>query len=100
MPELTLLVNHNLGTEEATRRIQDAVLELRRRNTYALSGIQESWMGSSGSFSCRMMGMSIEGTVDVDPAQVKLKGRFPWAALCFKKKAEHDIACKARRLLS
>ncbi len=100
MPELTLLVNHNLGTEEATRRIQEAVFELKRRNTRALSDVQESWMGSSGSFSCRMMGMSIEGTVDVDPAQVKLTGRFPRAALCFKKKAKHDITRKARRLLS
>ena len=100
MPQVTVCVKHHLGKEEAIRRIRSAVDNLKHRVTHTVSDIQESWTDGIASFSFRILKMSIEGTLNVEPLRVELRGRFPAAVLPFKKEIEKDIERKARRLLA
>ena len=100
MPQLTVSLEHKLGKEEAMRRIRGAIHQLKYRLAETVTELQESWEDGRAAFSFRDKGMSVEGTLNVEPLRVELTSRFPKAALIFKKKAEKDIERKARRLLA
>jgi len=100
MPQLTVSVEHNLGKEEATKRIRDAVHDAKCRLSDTITDVRECWEDGTAWFSFRVKGISVQGTLNVEPLRIKLQSKFPRGALLFKKKAEKDIERKARRLLT
>ena len=96
---MTISVPHNLGSEEATNRLKRLSKTLVEENHSILSDIHESWVDHTAHFSFRIMGFSIEGSLYVEDSQMRLEGKFPLAALPFKKGIEKDIRNAARKLM-
>ena len=99
MPRMDLSVSHELGAEEATKRLKRLSKTLVEENQGILSDIQESWVDHTAHFSFRVMGFSIQGSLYVEDSQVRLEGKFPIAALPFKKGIEKDIKSAAKKLM-
>jgi hypothetical protein len=100
MPSMTLSVPHNLGTEEATRRIVHLIAETKEHFGGMISDVNESWSGSTGTFNFRAMGFAVAGKIQVDASSVTIEIDFPFAALPFKSRVEKEILTQAQSLLA
>jgi hypothetical protein len=100
MPNIKLSVPHNLGQEEAKRRLTKLISESREKFRDQVSDLQESWNGNVDNFSFRAMGFSVDGKLDVQPSSLIIDMNFPWAVLPFKGKVESEILKHAAELLA
>ena len=100
MPKIALSVSHNLGAEEAKRRITHLVGECRKQFGCMVSDLEESWAGDTGRFGFRAMGFAVTGRLDVAPQAVDIEIAIPLAALPFKSRVEQEVFTHARELLA
>jgi hypothetical protein len=100
MPKIKVSVPHNLGQDEAKSRVSKLIAESRSKFGDKVTDLEESWTGNTDAFSLRVMGFSIDGKLDVQPAEVLIDINFPWAALPFKSRVESEIVKHARELLA
>ena len=100
MPKIDLSVVHNLGQEEAKKRISSLIADSRVRFAGRVSNMAESWNGYVDVFSFDAMGFSVNGKLDVQSTQVLIELNLPWAAYPFKARIEQEILTHARELLA
>jgi hypothetical protein len=100
MPKINLSVPHQLGQDEAKKRIASLMALNRGQFEGSVSDVTETWNDYTNTFSFRVMGFSVTGTLDVQPAQVHVQIHLPFAALPFKSRVEKDILARARALLA
>jgi hypothetical protein len=99
MPKINLSVPHSLAQEEAKNRITSLIADSRNRFAGRVSNAAESWTGFVDAFSFDAMGFSVNGKLDVQPAQVIIELNLPLAAYPFKGRIENEILTHARQLL-
>lgn len=100
MPSFKMSVPHKLSQDEAQRRIQGMLGDLKQQYGEQISNLEESWSGATGAFAMTAMGMKISGTLAVRPTEVALDGSIPFAAVPFKGQIEKLIRQEAERLLA
>jgi hypothetical protein len=100
VPKINLSVPHNLGQDEARRRITSMIADSRTRFAGRVSDVAECWSGYAGAFSFKAMGFSVTGKLDVQPAQVLVEINLPLAAYPLKGSIESEIQAHARHLLA
>ena len=100
MPKIDLSVAHQLGQEEAKKRIASLIADSRNRFAGRVSNAAESWNGYVDAFSFEAMGFSVSGKLEVQAAQVVIEMHLPWAAYPFKARIEQEILTHARQLLA
>lgn len=79
MPRYRTEVAHTLGQPEALARVR--VLAEHARRTSDLKG---AWSGNTFDFSVTFQGVSLRGTLSVEPDALKFDGRLPLLAMPFK----------------
>ncbi|HXQ72078.1 MAG TPA: polyhydroxyalkanoic acid system family protein [Pyrinomonadaceae bacterium] len=79
MPRYRTEVTHTLGQPEALARMR-ALAEYGRRT----SGLEGEWSDNTLEFSLTIQGVSLTGTISVEPDVLKFDGRLPIVALPFK----------------
>ena len=79
MPRYRTEVTHTLGQPEALARMR-AMAEYGRRT----SGLEGEWSDNRFEFSLTIQGVSLSGTISVEPDVLKFDGRLPILALPFK----------------
>jgi hypothetical protein len=84
MPQLTLEVPHNLGRDEATRRLKEKLDVARETFQGQVSDLHEEWHDQTLTFGFKAIGMAVSGTVAVEDALVRLTTELPWAAMLAK----------------
>jgi hypothetical protein len=84
MPQLTLEVPHNLGRDEATRRLKEKFDFARETFKGQVSDLHEEWKDQTLTFGFKAVGMAVSGTVAVEDALVRLTAELPWAAMLAK----------------
>jgi hypothetical protein len=99
MPKIKLSVPHQVGQDEARRRISKLIADTRGQFGDKVSNLEESWNGNVENFRFRAMGFDVDGQLDVQPAEVRIKVNIPWAAVLFKDRVESEILKHARELL-
>jgi hypothetical protein len=99
MPKINLSVAHQLGQEEAKKRIASLMADSRTRFAGRISNVAECWSSYVDAFSFDAMGFSVSGKLDVQPAQVLIEMTLPFAAYPFKSRIEEEILTHARQLL-
>ncbi len=78
---ISIMLNHDLGKEEARRRIAEGFGKIKA----TLSGgvklkFSEEWSTEdSFAFSARGFGQAIEGTIDIFPQHVRINATLPGA---------------------
>jgi hypothetical protein len=100
MPQMSVVVPHNLSQDEARARIQNLLNDLKAQYGDRFSDLQESWSDHEGRFALKAMGFNVSGTLSVKPSEVELTGDLPFAAAPFKGRIEEVIRERAQRLLS
>ncbi len=100
MPKMAMTIPHTLGTEEALKRIQGMLEELKREHGDRVTDLREDWKGERGEFSLKAMGFSVSGALEVLAAEVRVSGELPWSAKPFQGRIESLIRERAERLLT
>jgi hypothetical protein len=97
---MEMSVPHDLSQEEALRRIQSLLAQVKAQSPEAYSDLQESWTANGGEFSAKIMGMDVSGRLTVTPDAVHLSANVPFAALPFKGQIEETLRREAEHLLA
>ncbi|HZM03750.1 MAG TPA: polyhydroxyalkanoic acid system family protein [Candidatus Saccharimonadales bacterium] len=100
MPKIKLSVPHQLGQDEAKKRISKLIADTREQFGGKVSDVEESWNGHTETFRFRAMGFAVEGELKVQPADVLINVDLPFAALPFKGMVENEIVKHAKELLA
>ena len=100
MPRVTMEAPHELGQEEAARRLKKRFNVARGLYGSQVSDLTEQWDDHTLTFGFKTMGMKVAGTVEVQDAQVRLNANLPLAAAMFKGMIETRIRQELGDLLS
>jgi hypothetical protein len=100
MPTIKIAVPHQLGTDEAKKRITQLISETKAQFGSHVSDLKESWNGDRGDFSFSARGFSVSGNLQVEPTNARMDINLPFAALPFKGRIEKEISARAKELLT
>lgn len=100
MPTIKLSVPHQLGVEEAKRRISHLVSDAKSQFGSNVTDVREEWTQNTNEFSFRAMGFSVSGNLEVNEKTVDGEILLPFAALPFKGRIEEELSTRARELLA
>jgi hypothetical protein len=100
IPGLVVSVSHQLSQDEALRRIRAAVAQAKVQSSGKINHLRESWNGYVGAFEVSGMGQTATGNVAVNPSDVTIQIKLPFAASLFKSKIESGIRDTLTRILA
>jgi hypothetical protein len=75
---LIVSIPHNLGKEEALRRIQAGLGNARANYSRFVTLQEETWTGDHLQFQIAALGQSASGSIDVADDHVRLEVMLPW----------------------
>jgi hypothetical protein len=100
MSDLMVSVSHRLSQDEALRRIRAVVSHAKVQYADKINDLRDSWNGYVGTFDVSGMGQKASGNVAVNPSDVTVQIKLPFAALLFKSKIESRIRDTLTRILA
>ena len=75
---LVVSIPHQLGKEEAIRRLQSGFGRARATFGEKLAVIEENWSGDHLDFRAGVLGQTATGTIDVAEDHVRVEVQLPW----------------------
>jgi hypothetical protein len=99
MPKLSLSVPHNLGAEEAARRLKERFEAVKAEHGKQIKDLQEHWDGPTLRCRFHVLGMSVEGEVTAEASAVRVDARLPMGAILFKGLIETRVRHELVKLL-
>ena len=99
MPGFNTEVKHQLGKEEATRRLKGFLEQVRQRYKDQVSELEGTWNDNVLDFLLKTYGFNITGILTVEDDVVRLNGQLPFAAMAFRGKIEQSISSELEREL-
>jgi hypothetical protein len=98
--EFLVTVPHSLSEEEALRRVQGLLQDLRKIYATQISDVREEWNGGSCKFSLKMFVFRIQGSIDVTSRAVEVRGKMPIGTAKYEDRVKTLIANRAKGLLA
>jgi len=98
---LVMEIPHELGLEEAKRRLQDGTEK--GKAFLEKSGLKVetlAWTGDRLDFGVGAMGQKVDGQVDVHPDMVRLEVRLPLLLSFFAEKLQRIVGDEGTKLLT
>ena len=96
---LVVSVPHQLGREEAIRRLKEGLHWAREKYGAVISIQQEEWTGGQLDFRIAVLGQSATGLVSVSDTDVTLSVQLPWLLAKFAEKAQTMLQKQGNLLL-
>jgi hypothetical protein len=100
MPRIEVAVSHNLGQEEATRRLKDQSASAKARFGQHVSDLEEGWEGNVLSFAFTNFGVRVEGSVTSGDSEVRVEADLPLVAVPFRGAIEKQIRSDLEEILA
>lgn len=100
MPNLKIVIPHNLSKEEVLKRIKNFLLELTSRHSDKISDLQESWSEYTCIFNFLIKGLKVNGSLIVEDKFILIKGKIPLIAELYKNQIENIIRHQVDSILS
>lgn len=101
MPLMTISMPHQLGKEEATRRLKEKRTEIKEKHTYTVTDLTETWVNpNSMDFAFKVLGFSLTGNVESLDDAVNIAVDLPVAAMIVKGTIESEIKKELGQVLS
>ena len=75
---LVVSIPHQLGREEAKRRLQTGLGQLKERTDGKIGSVEETWSGDRADFRVSILGQAASGNLDVMDDSVRLEIQLPW----------------------
>jgi hypothetical protein len=88
---LIVSIPHNLGQEEASRRLHAGMSQMKSQFGEKVASIEESWTGNRMDFKVGTMGQTVNGNLEVLPDQVRVEVQLPWILAMVAEKAKGFI---------
>lgn len=100
MPSLTMSVAHELGADEAVKRIQGFATKLKEQYDGQYKDLEENWIENVLQIGLSTFGMKIKGEMQVEENAVNVNGELPFAAMMFKGKIEQEVRGALEKVLA
>lgn len=100
MASLEMNIPHQLPKDEALKRVQGLLQQIKSQHSDKISNLHEEWSGNIGKFNFSALGFGVSGVLTVNESNVELAGDLPMAAMFFKGKIKSVIEEEAGKLLS
>jgi len=100
MPKLSLSIPHNLGAEEAARRLKERFHTVKAEHGGQIKDLHEHWDGQTLRCRFHVFGMQVEGTVAAEASAVVVDAQLPLAATIFKGVIEKRVRDELGSLLA
>lgn len=99
MPNLTVTIPHQLGRDEARRRIDEQATRLQSQHGGMLQRVEQRWEGDTMHFLLAAVGQSVTGTLRVAEQEVHLEVALPWMLAMLAGAVKAQIEKQGRDLL-
>jgi hypothetical protein len=96
---LKVSIPHRLSREEASRRLQTGISDLRRQYAANLAQVDERWAGDHLDFKASAFGQSLSGRLDVRDNAVDLEIDLPWLFAVLAEKIKGQVQQAGQKLL-
>lgn len=96
---LVVSIPHNLGREEAIRRMKGGLSSARTQYSQLLTVNEETWNDSQLSFRVTALAQAASGTIDVTDDHVRLEVMLPWLLAKLAERVQAVIGDKGRLML-
>ena len=96
---LVVSIPHDLGKDEATRRIREGLQWAREKYGSVVSIAQEDWTGNELAFRVGVLGQTAQSTIIVTDAAATLSVQLPWLLARFAEKAQAIVQRQGQLML-
>ena len=101
MPKFATEVSHALGVDEARKRLRSFAEQVRNSYQGQVDEMQEDWDDNGNlQFAFSVMGMKIDGSLEIGESTARVNGNLPFAAALFRGKVEQEIKSNLEQALS
>lgn len=97
---LIVVIPHQLGLEEARRRLATGLAQLKHTFAGQFTSVEESWTGDRLDLRIAAIGQTISGTLDVAADQVRVELQLPWMLAILADKARGFLQKEGTLLLT
>lgn len=96
---LVVVIPHQLGRQEAKRRLLRGFDDLKARYGDKLTSVDDRWSGDHLDLAVRALGQAISAAIDVGEQEVTVEVKLPWLLAVVAEKARGMIQNEGSRLL-
>jgi len=96
---LIVEIPHQLGREEARRRLETGIGQLKAKFGDKLSSVDERWSGDHLDVVVKALGQVVSAGLDVEADHVRLEMQLPWMLAMLAEKAKGFIRKEGQLLL-
>lgn len=100
MPKITVDVPHSLGQEKAVERLRERFRHLKDAFQDQINSFEEDWKDNAVDFRLATRGVTVTGTVTIDPSDVRVDALLPMVAMFLKGKIESRIRERLSEMLA
>jgi len=97
---ISLTIPHKLTQSEVRSRIEKGIADAQRDHAGKFSRLEHSWKENHLDFDIGVLGQSVTGAIDVNPADVVVHINLPWMLAAFADKIRPQIRAQADKLLA
>lgn len=98
--KLTMSIPHQLGRQEAKRRVEEQLGRLRKEMGGAMATLKEQWTGDTLHFTASPGGAAISGTASFEDEKIELEVMLPWLFAMLGSSIRHRIERESQKLLT
>ena len=92
-------IPHRLGKDEARRRLQAGLSNVRSHVSDSFVMLKDAWAGDHLDFQASLLGQSTTGSVDVADDHVRLEVQLPWVLAVLANKAKALVKRQGQLML-
>jgi Putative polyhydroxyalkanoic acid system protein (PHA_gran_rgn) len=96
---ITVSLPHDLGEEEARRRLVNGLADMRSRYPNYLQNARETWNGNTMEFVASALGQTVSGRVQVQPKHVQVQVDLPLLLAMLAGKLLPQIEKEGKKML-
>ena len=97
---ISLTIPHKLTQAEVRSRIEKGIADAQREHAGKFSKLEHNWNENHLDFNVGVLGQSVTGAVDVNPADVLVHVDLPWMLAAFADKIRPQIKAQADKMLA
>jgi hypothetical protein len=94
------LIPHNLSATEVLQRVKNVLKKERGKHQTKMQNLIERWNGNAGTFSARIKGFHVSGTLKVTGSHIIIDGKYPLIGIIYKDRIESAIRQAAVKVLA
>jgi putative polyhydroxyalkanoate system protein len=96
---LIIEIPHQLGQEEARRRLETGIEQLKQTFGHKVTSVDNSWTGNHLDVAIKALGQSVTAALDVETDRVRVEVQLPWMLAMIAEKAKGFIRKEGQLLL-